>query len=1165
MFSALIALLFITIANSAYAKESPTYDLSTRSEILSSAESPDCDSGCDNYVSSSKATKGYSIHLSDGETYCVTSNFTKLYVSSSGDGGTLRICGNVTIKSLTFWNYSHLDIEITSGSTLNFNVNTWNPNLSITNWGTLVGSYSSAGDLTNYGTVDASNFIVYGGGTVTNEGTITVSQNLSNSGTLTNTGTLIADKNLTTTGTFNNEGTVDVTKDLKTYGTTTNSGTLSVTKDVSVTGTLVNDGSIDVDRSIYTIWDDATIDNNSTITVGQNLVNNHSIDNSGDITIEGSYTNNWNSETLNSGVIATGDDFTQYGTLTSSGDIIVDDTFSDWWGVTTELEDGALLSTKNIVINSSIIGTGDYSTIYVKEESTLGDESTIAGSITYYDEDGVESSNGTISDSVVELAETNKIMSLNGTDQYLLVNDHSDLDLQNSGTVEAMINLASYQQYAGIIHKGSTPDWSEGNNGLASDEAYFMQMGGDGLSAAQDQIMFVLVDDAYNYISVSSDLQFELDKWYHVVATWDINGLALYVNGVLQNKTDLTITPQITEGDLVVGSQTPETTITTYDRKGRPVQTAVPNYYAFHGSIDNVRIWNKSFTSEEVWSNFGTSYDEAQSNLVLNLTLETLYTNGGNYYLSTSSVEHVANLYNANGSTSDVAATEDIFESDPVLIEAGISKEYEYFIVGAGESLSVTSNFSCNNLIINANSSLYVPDSVTIVVNEDLYIKSNAGGYGQVLLEGNIIIVGEVHVEHAFLGGGVWQFLTVPTTVTDFSILGDTFDEDYAVFYYDESKRAQDGHSDNVWCIPTQLNIGTGYIFAFAEAKSVIFDITSADYFDITNGSLSLDYTASFNDLEAGWNLIGNPFQSVVSWDKVIEAAENDVFENGGAGAAIYFYDNETGNYQSYVSGASTNGLDGTINPMDAFFVKAFADGSQLSMRRNFFPTTLVTRGASLKQDKVLKATINNSVSKDETIIRFNEEASDYSDERFDAYKEFGGGNLCQIYTKTIDNTALSINTLQANQQQVELELYVKCPSTGVYTLDFDNVESFDTEDVYLIDKKGGVIVNLEDEPEYVFTTEESGTLDRFLIVSKLTQLTTSVEEETDPVPFYYYNGVIRVLDSSLLGELSIYNSVGQKVHTSLVKENNINVSSSIAPGVYIVTLGDESRQIVIK
>ena len=376
---------------------------------------------------------------------------------------------------------------------------------------------------------------------------------------------------------------------------------------------------------------------------------------------------------------------------------------------------------------------------------------------------------------------------------------------------------------------------------------------------------------------------------------------------------------------------------------------------------------------------------------------------------------------------------------------------------------------------------------------------------------------------------------------------------------------ANNGHSDNMWAIPSALKPGTGYIFAFATDKSVIFDISAQEYFDTENEAIDLNFTTSDKVSDAGWNLVGNPFQSEVSWDKVIEAVENDIFINGGAGAAIYFFDNATGNYQSYVSGASTNGLDGTINPMDAFFIKSFASGAKLSIKRKFFPSTLVTRNATLDQPKVLKAALSNSSSIDETVIRFNEEASDYTDEQFDAYKEFGGSNLCQIYTKSVDNTALSINTLESDQQQVELELFVKCPSAGSYTINFDNIESFDTDAVYLIDKKDGLMINLADEASYSFNTDASGTLDRFLIVTKSNQLTTSIEESTATVPFYYYNGQIRLLDNSLKGDVSLYNSIGQNIFTSRTQGNAISLPNDLAPGVYIATINGTSLKIFIQ
>ena len=840
-FYAFIAMLICSFTHAAIAKESSTYDIATRSEILSAPASPDCASGCDNYVTTNRTNKAYTLYLTDGETYCVTSNFKKLNLIIYGNGGTLRICGNVTINSISHWSDANVNIEVTAESTLNLNLNTSNKNTTVHNWGTLSGSIRTNGDIINYAEANFSTLEVRQNSTLTNTSNISVSNSLTISGevvnsgtisvnrditlasnsTLTNTGNLTTNRDVYSSGTIDNAGAISAGDDFYSRNTLTNSGTItvndyaelnntvtnsgelivkddlgiynstftntesgtvSVTDDVTVSSSpvtnsgdistgdrltinynsftntetgsissggnlttnsnnLTNSGTIDTGNSAtlnngsltnsgsLTVSNDLTANtttiNSGTIAVEDNYVIKKTLTNSGSIETTGTITNSdWNTIT-NSGSITTDENFDQYGKLYNSGDVVVEDTYTDKNWRLTQMEDGSTLTTGNLTLNSTITGNGEYSTVTVLNTTTINSNATVDGNIALIDENGLETNNGNIAASV-ELrdfipgadVDTNQIVPFNGTDNYVVVADNNDLDIQSSGTIEIMLKLDSYLDYAGIIHKGESSDFS--------DEAYTLQMGGNNLGTSNKNVMFAIVDGSNSATIITSVDQLELNKWYHIVACWDGSYAYLYINGVLQAQIANSITPRNSSGDLIIGTQIPAERRTT-------------NKYPFSGSMDNIRLWNKCFTGDDVWDTFGSTITETQDNLVLNLTFEEITTSRqGSYFTSstTNALKAYLNNYGNIQDIEDVAEVEDII--DEVSTEDGViaAGSYEYLIIENGESITASEDFTCTNLIIKENGVIYIPEGVTITIQEDLFIKSKATGFGQILVEG---------------------------------------------------------------------------------------------------------------------------------------------------------------------------------------------------------------------------------------------------------------------------------------------------------------------------------------------------------------------------------------------------------------------------------------------
>jgi len=168
----------------------------------------------------------------------------------------------------------------------------------------------------------------------------------------------------------------------------------------------------------------------------------------------------------------------------------------------------------------------------------------------------------------------------NGTTDYVLVPDGDNLTLAQAGSVEAVVKVIAHRPYAGIVHKGVLTDFS--------DETYSLQFwGSDGT------LRFSIFNDKGEYLYIDSARKLATDKWYHLVATWDLEQISLYINGTREEyKTNTIGAVRDSAGGLVIGAQLDRKYNSTYGNIG------------FNGIIDRVAVYNRSLAEGEISSMF---------------------------------------------------------------------------------------------------------------------------------------------------------------------------------------------------------------------------------------------------------------------------------------------------------------------------------------------------------------------------------------------------------------------------------------------------------------------------------------------------------------------------------------------------------------------------------
>lgn len=314
---------------------------------------PDC-SDCDHYISGSG-----SYNIANGETYCITDNFTGSVVFQNWNGGgTLQVCGTANMSNLQLADLSH--VVVTQNGTLT------------------IGSFNSYGEnsiiVYENATFTVNNSFLTQGTIVENQGTMTINGNMTvqnlSSGEFINSGQIFVNS-----GSFQlNNGPV-----FYNYGTVEAHGTYF---HLNVGSVFENEGSI-----ILTSGSSNHLEINSTSV----FTNNGTVDVTGNISINAGSTivNNCAMICTETFAVNSGDFQTYSGLLKGAQEVVLNHSND------IQLYDGSMISTINLTMNSGgVIGYGDLNSILVTGTFTIHSTNTVSGPVESATDDLYMSSGG---------------------------------------------------------------------------------------------------------------------------------------------------------------------------------------------------------------------------------------------------------------------------------------------------------------------------------------------------------------------------------------------------------------------------------------------------------------------------------------------------------------------------------------------------------------------------------------------------------------------------------------------------------------------------------------------------------------------------------------------------------------------------------------------------
>ncbi len=391
------------------------------------------------------------------------------------------------------------------------------------------------------------------------------------------------------------------------------------------------------------------------------------------------------------------------------------------------------------------------------------------------------------------------------------------------------------------------------------------------------------------------------------------------------------------------------------------------------------------------------------------------------------------------------------------------------------------------NLIINT-SSLVIPEGKALTVNgktinkegiNGLTIKSTSSGDGSLIQNTPNV---RATVER-YLTGTQWHYIGPPVKGANINLFNTNN------FYVWDATKSWQGLSDYSPWIKYQkdtLFSAIGYAYYYYE--------TTINYQDTLNtGSytITLHNTPSSDVAYEGWNLISNPYPCSLDLDQLVN---QPAFQNGDVEMAFYFFDDasKTGqqsNYRYYVAsngtatGVGTNNATNIVPMGQAFFVKAYTDGTQIIISPQYcvHGNQAFYKKSTTRSKNMFKLSISDKNNQDEIIYRLVDDATKFFDKKYDAIKKFTDKYNVTLFFLTPDkqySMAIASDNPQTDYTDIFLG-YTSPDDTLTIRLNADDFDQ--VNNIYLEDKVKDTIINLKKQ-SYTFVTSQGHFNDRFIL-----------------------------------------------------------------------------------
>ncbi|MEI7727776.1 MAG: T9SS type A sorting domain-containing protein, partial [Bacteroidota bacterium] len=305
-------------------------------------------------------------------------------------------------------------------------------------------------------------------------------------------------------------------------------------------------------------------------------------------------------------------------------------------------------------------------------------------------------------------------------------------------------------------------------------------------------------------------------------------------------------------------------------------------------------------------------------------------------------------------------------------------------------------------------------------------------------------------------------------------------------------------------------------------------------------------YTSG-NDITPGWNLLGNPFTSALTWGTANWALSS------GINTTAKIWKESTAAYVDI----STNGI---IPAMNGFMVETSTNNASLTIpaTERVHDATPWYKSSGNPYIKLIATGINTQTAQ-ESIVTFDSQTTPGYNPDFDSH--FLPGYAPSFYS--VDGTEkLSTNVLPSIDNQSTIPFsFVKTYDEDNYTIEATQIENIPAQ-IYLTDLKLSKTQNLIENPVYSFTSAAGDDPARFLL--SFSHVGISENTRTNNAIYAYENNLFIVSPDN--ARLEVYNLTGQKLLDEEINNSGLYQTTLQGPtGYYVVRLTTGTKVVVTK
>jgi hypothetical protein len=510
-----------------------------------------------------------------------------------------------------------------------------------------------------------------------------------------------------------------------------------------------------------------------------------------------------------------------------------------------------------------------------------------------------------------------------------------------------------------------------------------------------------------------------------------------------------------------------------------------------------------------------------------------------NYFLAPSN-EGTAIAYNLNvNSTTPYVFTRNSASLQNLQIVNDFSILAGDVNLGNGFGFIGTCSIGGNvNLLANNTANLTIPWTTTFTTSGNFNQHLAGGQYGSLI--GFPTVGGEYNLNMDFnpLASGKWILISPPIAgakasnfLCQYLMKHDPITNTW-IDVTDPNEPLSPGVDYALWVHPDPITIPPDQ-----NCGTAIVPLTGYTWTGILNsGPVTIPLLCD-DPMSEGWNNVGNPYQAAIDWNASgwVKTNVND---------AVYIENN--GIWASFVGGVGTNGGTQYIAPGQGFFVQCndIAGGSL-----TFDPSVRTHTRAPFMKSSIpgmvrLKASGNNR--SDETVIRFNESATNGFDGTFDARKIMSDlistTEVPQIFS--MDNNMMSINTLPATDK---VAVGFSAGQSGEFTISAPEIN--DLPCVLLEDLNNGQVTDLQ-VSAYTFTFSKGDNEGRF--IAHFTPIGINDPATHNFIVYSDVKKIFVVVPEQTMGTIEVSNLLGQVITTTPIQDGKTAISVNES-GYYIV------------